>query len=251
MNSIFLSVVLSLMSFSAFSQVQCSIGSVVRCPCPASMSVTCPNGVSGWVDNQTPAKAVTLKYTNAQGAEVTVTLENPEGSARDLYAPNYSEWVKSKLPQGASNIRSQSFVFDNAVGLYEEPGSVGQPLGRASKTVSGNPPTNAAGQEEPACLYLSNSQDLKNYLSVKGEQCSRAPMKVCFAEVRCSREFKVSGQTHGAGSYNVYCKADQSSQRCPSDPLDCMMDPSIDDLEKEGNEFIEVQGSGRSRAISQ
>ncbi len=244
----------SILSTQAFADVTCGIGDTVKGIMVVSTQVLCPDGVDGWIADETPVTSATVTYKSAQGTEATAVLSNPPANAQLLLAPEdprIIDWVKSQLPPGASDIDLSKLTFSDTTPLYAAAGAITQPV----SNVKGGPATQSpvapgVSQEAPACVYLTSSQDVKNYITVKGELCSKTPMKFCIAQVQCTKAFEVSGATQDPGLFRAYCKVDPATDSCPRDPIDCFSDSSIDELEQQGTKFLELNGSGNPRALS-
>lgn len=78
--------------FGSAADVSCKAGSVAKCPCPYSMSVTC-GSQNGFISNKQPVKSVKLEYTIPGGVRKEITIQNPPDGVRDHYAADSSEWI--------------------------------------------------------------------------------------------------------------------------------------------------------------
>ncbi len=113
-------------SVARAEDVTCTIKSVARCACPASMSVACPHA-SGYIANEQKVKSATFLFVSASGKERTLVIANPREGIRNYYAAQYNDEVRAEIARlglrlgDGDRVSLQSFVSDSKPRLYRDP----------------------------------------------------------------------------------------------------------------------------------
>lgn len=190
---IFLTLILSAAPVWAAST--CHIQDAVRCLCPAILKVSCDNGASGQIKNETSISSITLRTVDDVGIEKTITLQNPPGGVSQYYSAKDNPWIKAQLAaQGVryKEVFGQSFTTETAPVLYQD--------SSATTLASENEKTFGDGIQ---CNVLSQTAD----------------QKICKMKVHCTQAGKDLGDGEAA------CKV-ISPKKCPTATL-CAHDQDV------------------------
>ena len=232
---------LGLFSMVAAAAKKCDMGHVVRCICPASMSVTCADGSFGYVNNDEIPTKVFMSVTNKTTGQVrTIELNNTDVGGRDYYASTNSLLENAAIAQQiqAAGISStdaqnldfnlQSFEFKDSLVLIQDPNAPA-PTAPAQPTTSNS---------EYNCLW-ENDPTITKDSSCGGKG-------ICSGAANCTK--KDSGR--GAEPYLLFCRP-ISNIACPS-ANDCLLDSdtSISATADKGANEVEYKRSSRASGVT-
>lgn len=215
-----LTVAVAMVLWSVNSQADdmtCASKGAVRCPCPASMLVSCP-GYDGskYIGNDQKIKSVTIRVKLKTGETKSVVIENPKDGIRSYYAAQYNEEAKEAarkagIKEGDVDFMSlDTFVADSDITLYEDAGpSFGGgldnvPVARRSGTSSGE-----------KCIYESKPA----LVTAKG--CGA--QKICVGLIKCNDGMKGQVGCLAKGAAGTECP---SADACVADPDVVFGEPS-------------------------
>lgn len=206
--------ILSLLTLAYFSnfasaQMECDIGGVARCICPASMMVQCENGTyNGNIKDDVKPLAIRVSVLNPDtGQNESVWLENPPGEVRQYYGNTANNpWVLRQLGDRGILVRSNTQInltsarVGNDVTLYQD-FNAQTPVNRESEVAQGI-----------QCGYSQNPGIAS--ASACGSQ------KLCFGTASCYENGQVLGHF-----FNLSCSALPDGE-CPS-ATKCANDTSV------------------------
>ena len=222
--------ILSLISFISFrvhAQTSCSIEGAVRCMCSHSMTVTCDNGQKGFIGNDEKITSVTVRVTDDAGISRLIKLNNPPGGAREYYAADSNDWVRSELKNRGIAYREASavsFTTPKEPSLFSDSGGRNPLSASAYSTVKDGLDCTAAS--EP--------------MVIKGTGPTCNTQKVCYMRVKCA-EYFAGKFIRNHGETDAVCKA-SGDGACPS-ATNCANDP---DVAMEKATFARASGSSGS-----
>lgn len=92
------------------ASISCKLKDAVRCLCPASLTVDCDKGFTGFIANdEKPQSIVVSVYDKEKGTAKEVTLENPPEGIRSYYAGIDSDaWITRQLGDKGITITSNT-----------------------------------------------------------------------------------------------------------------------------------------------
>jgi len=164
----------SLLGFSVLADnngTNCTIQSAVRCPCDASMIVSCGKK-NGYVKNDAKVKSLKVIVTDASGLTREMYLDNPPGGARDFYAADYNQWLREKVkPKSGERmtIAENGLVLDSSSLLYDDPD--------AKESIG--PLTDSSIENSEPCVFV----DEEPIVFSSPDACSS---KMCSVKVKCN-----------------------------------------------------------------
>jgi len=182
----------------------CTIESVVRCMCPASMFVDCGTDGSGNLKNDEKVKSVKLAIVDKNtGTKRYITLNEADLSnfkARDFYGANYSKELRGLAgAKDKEEISADNLVMDSGVKLYEDTNGTVEVGAKASSSSSN-------------CSYVDDFPQIANYSGACGGK------KICVARIQC--------KDLGGAPYIGIAACPASKGSCPS-ATDCAADQLV------------------------
>lgn len=180
------------------ASISCKLKDAVKCLCPASLTVDCGKGFTGFIANdEKPQSIVVSVYDKEKGTTKEVTLENPPEGIRSYYAGIDSDaWITRQLGDKGITITSNtqlnvtSAKFPESLTLYEDHSKIGPK--NKNQVV-------APSKFKYLCYYT------KEPSLIKDDSCHNS---VCSGSVNCWEQDKSIGET------TVACKP--VGNACPS-----------------------------------